>query len=87
MNYELFNGMMKVSVDITNNNVVDNKCENDNHVYSDWFEKECFSNYNGSTFRNKIWCRKCMKCGNVDFTFVKPMNYVNSDKKILKREK
>ena len=66
------------------------ECEYDNHCYSSWYESVSFENYKGSSFKNKIWCRRCMKCGYVDFTFVKPEEIIkieNEEKKKIKTRK
>lgn len=86
MNNESFMTINNLQDDILHEN--NQLCNENNHIYSLWYETSCFKDYNGSTFKNKIWCRKCEKCGNIDFTFVKPKEYNgNSLKKILKKEK
>ena len=52
------------------------KCTDEGHLYSSWYERICFKSYKGSTFKNKIWCRKCSRCGHFDYTFVKPIELV-----------
>ena len=55
------------------------KCEMEGHIYGDWYESVSFKCYKGSSFRNRIWCKKCARCGNVEITFVKPQELVKID--------
>ena len=87
---ELFNEFLNNVDECRNANIKmlnEQICEKKGHEYSKWYEKISFRNYNGSTFRNKIWCRKCKKCGNIDFTFVKPKEFnihKENSKKLIK---
>ncbi len=54
-------------------------CEKEGHIYGEWYESISFKCYKGSSFKNKIWCKKCARCKNIEMTFVKP-------KELLKKE-
>ena len=63
-------------------------CEKNGHDYSNWYESYSFRNYRGSTFKNKIWCKKCLRCGDIYFTFSKPnelIDDINKDNIKLKK--
>lgn len=51
-------------------------CEKSGHIYGEWYESVSFKCYKGSSFKNKIWCKKCARCGNIEMTFVKPRELV-----------
>lgn len=77
---ELFNILLenlKYYKSIQLRNINNQKCDKNGHIYSSWYEKNCFNNYNGSSFKNKIWCKKCAICGDVLFTFVKPKELID----------
>ena len=54
-------------------------CEKEGHMYGDWYERVSFKCYKGSSFKNRIWCKKCARCGNIEMTFVKPMELIESE--------
>ena len=80
---KLFNALLD-DLKVYKNMQIDNEnkkiCEETGHSYSSWYEKVSFKNYRGSTFKNKIWCKKCSKCGDINFTFIKPNELIILDK-------
>ena len=65
--------------------ISDNKCDKDSHIYSSWYEKHSFDNYNGSSFKNRFWCRKCMQCSHVEFTYIKPEELSNLEEEKINK--
>ena len=56
------------------------KCESEGHKFLKWYESSSFKNYKGNTFSNRIWCRKCFRCGYVDVRFTKPQEVIDREK-------
>lgn len=52
------------------------KCFKEGHIYADWYERVSFKSYKGSTFKNKIWCKECRRCGDFVISYVEPKEIV-----------
>ncbi len=70
--FRSFLASLEFMKDIQEEKRIKEKCAQEGHDYTPWYEKHSFECYNGSTFQNKVWCKKCSRCGYVEFTFVKP---------------
>ena len=57
------------------------RCALEGHLYTNWEERPIFNNYHGSSFKNRVWHRECMRCGETDLRYVNPNKIVIEENK------